>query len=121
MSEQLCEVLGFHSTPSLGKYLHFPIKHKGTPQEFGFLIDRIQSKLAGWTANLLSFAGRVVLTQVVTFTIPNYTMQCVALPPKILEGVDRLNRKFMWGSSDRKKKLHLNDGRKSREIRRQEA
>ena len=51
--------------------------------------------------------GRVVLTQAVTSTIPNYLMQCVALPSKILQGVDRLNRNFMWGSSDRKKKIHL--------------
>ena len=72
-----------------------------------FLIDRIQSKLAGWKTNLLSFLGWVVLTQAVTSTIPNYTMQCVVLSPKILDGVDRLNRNFMWGSSDRKKKLHL--------------
>ena len=51
--------------------------------------------------------GRVVLTQAVTSTIPNYSMQCVALPSKILQGVDRLNRNFMWGSSDGKKKIHL--------------
>ena len=63
--------------------------------------------MAGWKANLLSFVGRVVLTQAVTSTIPNYLMQCVALPSKILQGVDRLNRNFMWGSSDRKKKIHL--------------
>ena len=105
--EELSEVLGFRSTPFLGKYLGFPIKHKGQPQDFGFIIDRIQSKLAGWKANLLSFAGRVVLTNLVTSTIPNYTMQCVALPPKILKGVNRLNRNFIWGSSNSKRKLHL--------------
>ena len=82
--EDLYEVLGFRSTPSLGKYLGIPIKHKGTPQDFGFIIDRIQSKLIGWKANLLSFAGRVVLTQAMTSTIPNYSLQCVALPSKII-------------------------------------
>ena len=81
---ELGEVLGFRSTPSLGKYLGFPIKHKGSQQDFGFILDHIQSKLAGWKANLLSPAGRVVLTQSVTSTIPNYVMQCTTLPPKIL-------------------------------------
>ena len=85
--EKLSEVLGFRSTPTLGKYLGFPIKHKGSPQDFGFIIDQIQSKLAGWKANLLSFVGRTMLTQSETSTIPNYTMQCVTLPPKILKGV----------------------------------
>ena len=29
MRNDLCDVLGFRSTPSLGKYLGFPIKHRG--------------------------------------------------------------------------------------------
>ena len=58
----LCDVLGFRSTPSLGKYLGFPIKYRGSQQDFGSILDCIQSKLAGWKANLLSYAGRVVLT-----------------------------------------------------------
>ena len=37
----LCDVLGFRSTPTLGKYLGFPIKHNATPQDFGFIIDRV--------------------------------------------------------------------------------
>ena len=39
--EDLCEILGFRSTSSLGKYLGFPIKHKGSQQDFGFILDRI--------------------------------------------------------------------------------
>ena len=38
---ELGEVLGFKSTPSLGKYLGFPIKHKGSPQDFVFILDHI--------------------------------------------------------------------------------
>ena len=49
----LCAVLGFRSTPTLGKYLDFPIKHNATPQDFGFIIDRVQSRLANWKANLI--------------------------------------------------------------------
>ena len=92
---ELGEVLGFKSTPSLGKYLGFPIIHKGSQQDFGFILDHIQSKLAGWKANLLSPAGKVVLTQSITSTIPNYVMQCTTLPPKILQGIDKLNRNFI--------------------------
>ena len=55
----------------------------------------------------MSFAGRIILSQSVTSTIPNYVMQSVALPPKILQGIDKLNRNFIWGLTDNKKKLHL--------------
>lgn len=60
-----------------------------------------------WKANLLSFAGRLVLTEAVTSTIPNYAMQCIALQAKVLANVDMLNCNFLWGSSENKKKFHL--------------
>ena len=98
----LCEILDFRSTPSLGKYLGFPIKHLCIHQDFGYIIQQMQNCLAGWKENRLSFAGRMVLMQAVTTIIPNYAMQCVALPSKILNSVDRRN--FLWGSMDSKKK-----------------
>ncbi|XP_075663428.1 uncharacterized protein LOC142633026 [Castanea sativa] len=93
--DSFCELSGQKSTPSLGKYLGFPIKHSGTLQDFGYILERVQGRLAGWKANLLSFAGRLVLTQAVTSTIPNYAMQCGVLPAKILSNVDRLSRNFI--------------------------
>ena len=59
--ESLCDILGFASTPNLGKYLGIPIKHLGTPMDVNFVLDRVKQKLAGWKANLLSPVGRSVL------------------------------------------------------------
>ena len=39
IKEDLCEILGFKPISSLGKYLGFPIKHKGSQQDFGFILD----------------------------------------------------------------------------------
>ena len=73
--EELCEVLGIHSTPNLGKYLGFLIKHPGsTSQDFNFVVERVQNKLQGWKANLLSMVGRVVIAQSVLSAIPAYVM-----------------------------------------------
>ena len=72
--EELCNILEFRSTPSLDKYLGFPLKHTLSLQDFGAMIERVQGKLAGWKAHLLSFAGRLVLTQTTLSTIPNYSM-----------------------------------------------
>ena len=44
----VCVRLGFPSTISLGKYLGFPIIHKGrSASDFHFLMEKIQAKLAG--------------------------------------------------------------------------
>ena len=71
----LSDILGFNSTPNLGKYLGFPLKHAGDRKhDFDFVLDRVKKKLARWKANLLSIAGRVVLIQASSSTIPNYVM-----------------------------------------------
>ena len=45
---ELSDILGFRFTPSLGKYLGFPIKHSAIPQNFRFIIERVQSRPAEW-------------------------------------------------------------------------
>ena len=105
--ESLSDILGFASTPSLGKYLGFPLKHAGrSTQDYNFILDRVKQKLSGWKASMLSLAGRTVLIQASSAAIPSYVMQCSSLPGKILEGIDRVNRNFLWGSSEEKKKMH---------------
>ena len=57
-------------------------------------------------ANLLSSAGRAVLIQASSVAIPAYVMQCTHISNKILEGIDRANRNFLWGSLESSKKIH---------------
>lgn len=105
--EALCDILGFSSTPNLGKYLGFPIRHqRSSSQDFNFVLERVKQKLAGWKANLLSLAGRIVLVQASSSTIPTYIMQCNALSGKLLDNIDRVNRNSLWGSSESVKKMH---------------
>lgn len=63
-------------------------------------------KLVGRKANLLSMAGRTVLIQASSSAIPSYIMQSCMLPRKVLEGIDRVNRNFLWNSSDSSEKMH---------------
>lgn len=91
----------------MGKYLDFSLKHSGSQgQDFGFVLDRVKKKLAGWKASLLSMAGKMVLIQAFSSTIPTYVMQNVQLPEKILKGIDRVNKNFLWGSTDNSRKMH---------------
>ena len=77
--ESFCNMLGFASTSNIGKYLGIPLKHPGSSSlDFNFILDRVKNKLAGWKANLLSPAGRVVLIQASSSTIPAYVMLCNA-------------------------------------------
>ena len=75
--ESLCDILGFASTPFLGKYLGFPLKQpSSSSHDYDFILDRVKQKLAGWKANCLSLAGHRVLIQSSLAAIPSYIMQC---------------------------------------------
>ena len=105
--DSLCDILGFTSTPSLGRYLGIPLKHpSSSSQDFNFVLDRVKQKLSGWKASMLSLAGRQVLIQASFATIPAYVMQCSYLPGRILDGIDRVNCNFLWGSSKSLRKIH---------------
>ena len=105
--ESLSDILGFASTPSLGKYLGIPIRHlRSSSHEYNFVLDRVKQKLTGWKANMLSLAGRAILIQASSTAIPSYVMQCVKLPGRILDGIDRVNRNFLWGTTETTKKIH---------------
>lgn len=94
--ESLCDILGFASTPNLGKYLRIPIKHSSTSsQDYNFILDRVKQKLTGWKASLLLLADRAVLIQTSSATIPSYVMQCAHLLRKILDELDQVNRNFL--------------------------
>ncbi|KAL0003964.1 hypothetical protein SO802_011525 [Lithocarpus litseifolius] len=105
--ELLCDTLGFASMSFLGKYLGFPLKQpSSSSHDYNFILDRVKQKLSGWKANLLSLASRSVLIQSSLVAIPLYIMQCSYLPSRVLDGLYRVNRNFLWGSTESAKKAH---------------
>lgn len=107
LRESYCDILGFASTPNIGKYLGIPLKHLGSSSlDYNFILDKVKNKLAGWKANLLSPAGQAVLIQASSSITPAYVMQCSLLPNRILEGIDQVNRNFLWGSTESVRKIH---------------
>ena len=108
LRHHLCDILGVSSTPNLGKYLGFTLRPNGrSTRDFDFVVEKVQAKLSSWKAKLLSPAGRVILVQSVTSAIPAYYMQNVALPARVCSSLDKLNRDFLWGSTDERKKMHM--------------
>ena len=105
---EACDLLGIQETRNIGKYLGFPLRHKGANiRQYNFVVDKVMHKLSGWKAKILSFVGRAVLIKSVMSAIPNHIMQGVALPSHICNKLDKVNRDFLWGSTSEKRKLHL--------------
>ena len=106
--EEVCAKLGIQSTSNFGKYLGFPLKHRGSNKNrFKFVAEKVIRKLAGWKANYLSLGSRAILVKSVMSAIPNYVMQGSALLVHLCEKLDRVNKNFLWGITDKKRKIHL--------------
>ncbi|OMO68562.1 reverse transcriptase [Corchorus capsularis] len=96
------------SCDDLGRYLGVPLLHRRVSRHtYDHLVDRVKKRLASWKANSLSLAGRATLVQSVTSSMPVYTMQTSKLPSSVTNQIDSLNRDFLWGSTDDKKKVPL--------------
>ena len=49
LKDKVYDSLGIQATSNLGKYLGFPVRHKGAlSNQFNFVAERVISKLFGW-------------------------------------------------------------------------
>jgi len=65
-----------------------------TSQDFAYVMNRINSKLAGWKGHCLNKAGMVTLAKSVLATSYTYTMQNLWFPEGICEEIDSIVRKL---------------------------
>ncbi|CAN1316897.1 Putative ribonuclease H protein At1g65750 [Linum perenne] len=107
ISRGVSEVLGIAANQDLGRYLGVPILHgRVTRATYEYILNRIDTKLAGWKAQNLSLAGRVTLDSSVLNAILAYAMQTAFLPFSICDSIDRKIRNFIWGSVEGSRKTH---------------
>ena len=63
---------------NLSKYLGVDFKLRGgRVTDFQYLVEKLQSKLQGWKAKLLSQAGRTILISSVLQSMSLYTFSCL--------------------------------------------
>ncbi|CAN1165251.1 Putative ribonuclease H protein At1g65750 [Linum perenne] len=106
-SSEITSILGIRATQNLGRYLGVPVLHgRVTKHTYSYILDRMDSKLAGWKADNLSLAGRITLASSVLNSIPSYVMQTAFLPLSLCDKIDRKIRNFIWGSTDTTCKVH---------------
>lgn len=67
----------------------------------------MQSRLYSWKGKLLNKVGRVTLAKSVLSSIPIYSMQAMWLPQNLYDDLDKIVKKFIWGTNDGRRGLHL--------------
>ena len=74
---------------------------------FEELVEKVNNKLQGWKAKLLSQARRVTLINSVLQSLPVYSFSCLKIPDKICTKLDSVINAFYWGHQPSARKLHL--------------
>ena len=70
------------------------------------VVEKFEQRLAGWKATLLSIGGRVTLLKSVLTSLPVFYMSLFQISNTVKLVVDRILRRFLWGGSSNKRKLH---------------
>lgn len=84
----------------MGKYSGFPMLYgRVKNSDFQYILNRINSRLAGWKMKLFSRAAQLILAQSILTSMPIYTMQNVGVPEGICEKKDSTICKFVWGGN----------------------
>ncbi|EOY00968.1 Uncharacterized protein TCM_010873 [Theobroma cacao] len=99
----MCKV-GYLPTTYLG--LPLGAKHNST-RFWDLVFEKVRRKLAGWKTKMLSFGGRITLLKSILTSMPVFYMSLFQVPHKVKNELKKLQRKFLWGGDDQKRKIHL--------------
>ncbi|KAL0292609.1 UNVERIFIED_CONTAM: hypothetical protein Scaly_2581600 [Sesamum calycinum] len=95
--QQLLDCVGFQEGSLPIKYLGIPLSSSRlTIADCRPLIDKVDTRLAGWNHQTLSYAGRLQLIKSVISTLHTYWASVFILPKGVLKMLERKMRTFLW-------------------------
>lgn len=100
-------ILGCKAASLPFKYLGVPVRaNMGLKRNWQPIIERVQNRLSSWKAKNLSFGGRLTLVKSVLGSLPIYFFSFFKAPTSIIEHLERLRIRFLWGGSEEKNKVN---------------
>ncbi|KAL0310274.1 UNVERIFIED_CONTAM: hypothetical protein Scaly_2943700 [Sesamum calycinum] len=95
--QQILEHLGFQEGSLPIKYLGIPLtSSRLTIADCRPLLDKVDTRLAGWNHQTMSYAGRLQLIKSVLSTLHTYWASVFILPKGVLKILEKKMRTFLW-------------------------
>ncbi|XP_010451528.1 PREDICTED: uncharacterized protein LOC104733662 [Camelina sativa] len=105
--DQLKSVIGISKEGGMGSYLDIPENLQGSKMKvFGYVKDRLDDRVNGWNAKLLSKGGKEIMIKSVALALPTHVMSCYKLPQELTSKLTSAISTFWWKSNDRARGLH---------------
>lgn len=100
-------VLKVQKTDLKLNYLGIPIfMGKLRKSMCGPLLDKIKKRLESWKSKTLSLAGRIELVISTLSAIHLYWSTTFPTPASVLDEIDKIYRRFIWGDMEGRNKIH---------------
>ncbi|KAJ9547296.1 LOW QUALITY PROTEIN: hypothetical protein OSB04_019839 [Centaurea solstitialis] len=88
------------------RYLGLPVgTNMNLTQHWQPLIEKFRAKLSAWKARTLSIGGRCCLCKSVLGALGTYLFSLYKAPIKVLNVLEGIRRKFLWGGTNDTKKI----------------
>ncbi|KAL4348123.1 hypothetical protein GQ457_17G009920 [Hibiscus cannabinus] len=94
---RISAILGIAEVFDPSIYLGVPLRvGKNKTNVFGFLNEKVDDRVSGWTKRLLSFGVREIFLKSVAQALPLYIMSCYLLPRTITDRITSSMRRYWW-------------------------
>ena len=107
-AEELAKELGCKTGVFPTSYLGLPLgaKHKAIGV-WDSIEERFRKRLASWKIQYISKGGRATLIRSTLSSLPIYYLSLFRMPLKVCAILEKIQRQFLWGGSDRDRKIYL--------------
>lgn len=98
---------GINTEGGTGKYLGLPECLSGSKKDlFGFIKEKLHSRMTGWYAKTLSQGGKEILLKSIAMALPVYAMTCFKLPKNLCKNLTSVMMDFWWNNMQHTRKIH---------------
>ncbi|CAL1355157.1 unnamed protein product [Linum trigynum] len=106
--EFFANILGCNWSSNPPKYLGYPLGAKLNVISFWYpILLNYKKKLESWSSRYLSAGGRLVLLKSVLSNLSGYYFSLFKAPKKVIEDMEKVQRKFLWSGFGDKRKTPL--------------
>ncbi|CAL1369899.1 unnamed protein product [Linum trigynum] len=106
--EFFANILGCNWSSNPPKYLGYPLGAKLNVISFWDpILLNYKKKLESWSSRYLSAGGRLVLLKSVLSNLSGYYFSLFKAPKKVIEDMEKVQRKFLWSGVGDKRKTPL--------------